>query len=55
MDETIEVLRTCAALAHRLAKQLYAETARRELLEIDDDLDAEAYKLEMPGPSQSEH
>jgi hypothetical protein len=53
-DDSAEAIRTRAELARRLAAQLANERARRELLEIADDLDAEADKLSSAGRTDGE-
>ena len=45
MKESIRVLRTRAELARRIADQMNDGTARQELLQIADDLEAEAEKI----------
>lgn len=46
MEVSIEVIRNRAELARQIAMQLHEGAARKELLQIADDLDAEAAKLE---------
>jgi molecular chaperone GrpE (heat shock protein) len=46
MRVSIEVIRNRAELARRIAHQLHNGPARKDLLQIADDLEAEAAKLE---------
>lgn len=54
MEDSIKVLRTRAELARRIAGQMYDGTARRELLQIADDLEAEAEKIKKATASRNE-
>ena len=44
------VIRTCAELARRIAHELHEGQARDDLLQIADDLEAEADKMERASP-----